>query len=56
MRMSLAAGRQQAARRRTSGAGPDLKAAPVSVPGSHASMFTHPAELADALIQVAAAR
>ena len=31
-----------------------IKAVPVSVPGSHESMFTRPAELADALIQVAA--
>jgi pimeloyl-ACP methyl ester carboxylesterase len=33
-----------------------IKATPVSVPGSHESMFTRPAELADALIQVATAR
>ena len=33
-----------------------IKAAPVSVPGSHESMFTRPAELADALVQVATAR
>jgi len=32
-----------------------IKAAPVSVPGSHESMFTRPAELADALIQLASA-
>ena len=29
---------------------------PVSVPGSHASMFTRPAELADAFGQIATAR
>jgi pimeloyl-ACP methyl ester carboxylesterase len=32
-----------------------IKASPVSVPGSHESMFTRPVELADALIQVTAA-
>jgi hypothetical protein len=32
-----------------------IKATPVSVPGSHESMFTRPAELADALIQAATA-
>ena len=32
-----------------------IKATPVSVPGSHESMFTHPVELADALIHTAAA-
>lgn len=31
-----------------------IKATPVTVPGSHESMFTRPAQLADALIQVAA--
>jgi pimeloyl-ACP methyl ester carboxylesterase len=31
-----------------------IKAAPVSVPGSHESMFTRPVELADALTQAAA--
>jgi hypothetical protein len=31
-----------------------IKASPVAVPGSHESMFTRPAELADALIQVTA--
>jgi pimeloyl-ACP methyl ester carboxylesterase len=31
-----------------------LKTTPVMVPGSHESMFTRPAELADALIQVSA--
>ncbi len=30
-----------------------IKTAPVTVPGSHESMFTRPAELADALMQVA---
>jgi len=30
-----------------------IKVAPVRVPGSHESMFTRPAELADALAQVA---
>jgi pimeloyl-ACP methyl ester carboxylesterase len=30
-----------------------LKVAPVTVPGSHESMFTRPAELADALARVA---
>jgi pimeloyl-ACP methyl ester carboxylesterase len=33
-----------------------IKAAPVSVPGSHESMFTRPAELADALLRLASAR
>ena len=33
-----------------------IKTAPVSVPGSHESMFTRPAELADALLQLASAR
>ncbi|MGH3180871.1 MAG: hypothetical protein ACRDOE_03040, partial [Streptosporangiaceae bacterium] len=33
-----------------------IKATPASVPGSHESMFTRPAELADALVQVATAR
>jgi len=32
-----------------------IKVSPVPVPGSHESMFTRPAELADALIRVAAA-
>jgi hypothetical protein len=32
-----------------------LKVAPVTVPGSHESMFTRPGELADALAQVATA-
>ena len=32
-----------------------IKVAPVRVPGSHESMFTRPAELADALAQVATA-
>ncbi len=31
-----------------------IKVAPVSVPGSHESMFTRPAELADAILQAAA--
>ena len=31
-----------------------IKATPVLVPGSHESMFTRPAELADGLIQAAA--
>ena len=31
-----------------------IKTSPVSVPGSHESMFTRPAELAEALIEVAA--
>jgi hypothetical protein len=30
-----------------------IKVSPVRVPGSHESMFTRPAELADALAQVA---
>jgi len=33
-----------------------IKTAPVSVPGSHESMFTRPAELADAILQLASAR
>jgi pimeloyl-ACP methyl ester carboxylesterase len=33
-----------------------IKAVPVRVPGSHESMFTRPAELADAFTQVATAR
>ena len=32
-----------------------IKVTPVSVPGSHESMFTRPDELADALIQAATA-
>jgi hypothetical protein len=32
-----------------------IKVSPVSVPGSHESMFTRPVELADALIQTATA-
>ena len=31
-----------------------IKAPVVSVPGSHESMFTRPAELADAILQAAA--
>jgi hypothetical protein len=30
-----------------------IKASPVSVPGSHESMFTRPVELADALVRTA---
>jgi len=33
-----------------------IKVSPVSVPGSHESMFTRPAELADAFGQIATAR
>lgn len=33
-----------------------IKVTPVIVPGSHESMFTRPAELADALVQAATAR